>query len=422
MNEPFESSVTEGSRVMNPRWHDEFVALCALFPTGELTEEEWALLQIHLAYCDSCRLAFAEYQLLADHVFPMIAASAGAEEQERSARSSAFSLGAAEGRLAEAVAALKTAPKPRIRRHTMWFTPAGIIAAGLATVAYLALPHLAGLKVPFAESAVHQPFSSQAPSRSIDLRPELEVAQHENWNLRKQLRTLEEQNRIAKSAVSRLDEQVKSEMTERQQTSEQAEILRQELAAEYTEIQTLKNRLSESAATGAEQSDRALKLEAKLRDLNALLEDKDSALALDKEFLAHDRAIRDLIGARNLYIADIYDVAKNGETTKPFGRVFYTKDRSLIFYGYDLDKQPGLKQSVTFQAWGSTDGEHKQAVSLGMFYQDEAHKRWVLRFDDTKTLAQLNLVFVTAEPVGGSVKPTGKPLLTAYLQIQANHP
>jgi hypothetical protein len=156
--------------------------------------------------------------------------------------------------------------------------------------------------------------------------------------------------------------------------------------------------------------------------LNALLEDKDRALALDKEFLAHDRDIRDLIGARDLYIADIYDVAKNGQTAKPFGRVFYTKGRSLIFYGYDLDKQPGLKQSVTFQAWGSSDSEHKQAVSLGMFYQDETNKRWVLRFDDTKTLARLNLVFVTAEPAGGSSKPTGKPLLMAYLQMQANHP
>ena len=62
-------------------------------------------------------------------------------------------------------------------------------------------------------------------------------------------------------------------------------------------------------------------------------------LALDKEFLAHDRDIRDLIGARDLYIADIYDVAQDGTTNKPFGRIFYTKDKSLVFYGYDLDKQ-----------------------------------------------------------------------------------
>jgi len=161
-------------------------------------------------------------------------------------------------------------------------------------------------------------------------------------------------------------------------------------------------------------------LESKLREVNATLGEKDRMLALDKEFLAHDREIRDLIGARDLYIADIYDVAQNGKTAKPFGRIFYTKDRSLVFYGYDLDKQTGLKQSVAFQAWGS--GDDKQNVSLGLFYQDDTHKRWVLRFNDTKTLARLNMVFVTAEPQGGSTKPTGKPLLLAYLQMQPNHP
>ena len=71
-------------------------------------------------------------------------------------------------------------------------------------------------------------------------------------------------------------------------------------------------------------------------------------------------------------------------------------------------------------AWGS--GDDKQDVSLGLFYQDDTKKRWVLRFNDTKTLARLNMVFVTAEPQGGSPKPTGKPLLLAYLQIQPNHP
>lgn len=422
MNEPFHLSAKEGAKTVNPRWHDEFVALCALFPTGELTEEEWALLQIHLAYCDSCLLAFQEYQLLADHVLPMIAASAGEERREFSSESSSFSLETAQVKLVKALAALETGPKPQTRRNMMWLIPAGIVAAGLAIVSYLALQHPLRLKIPSPESATHRPSPSQTLPRSIDLRPDLEVAQHENLTLQKQLGSLEEQYRVTTSAALNLDEQLKSELTEKRQAVEQIEVLKQQLAVEQTETQSLRDKLSATATIDAEQSERASNLEAKLRDLNALLEDKDRALALDKEFLAHDRDIRDLIGARDLYIADIYDVAKNGQTAKPFGRVFYTKGRSLIFYGYDLDKQPGLKQSVTFQAWGSSDSEHKQAVSLGMFYQDETNKRWVLRFDDTKTLARLNLVFVTAEPAGGSSKPTGKPLLMAYLQMQANHP
>jgi hypothetical protein len=51
---------------------------------------------------------------------------------------------------------------------------------------------------------------------------------------------------------------------------------------------------------------------------------------------------------------------------------------------YDLDKEANLKQSVAFQAWGS--GYDKQNVSLGLVYQD-GPQLWMLRFNDTKTLA-----------------------------------
>jgi hypothetical protein len=46
----------------------------------------------------------------------------------------------------------------------------------------------------------------------------------------------------------------------------------------------------------------------------------------------------------------------------------------------------------------------------------------VLRSDDPKHLAEIDAVFVTVEPRGGSQKPTGKPLLYALLRKEANHP
>ena len=65
----------------------------------------------------------------------------------------------------------------------------------------------------------------------------------------------------------------------------------------------------------------------------------------------------------------------------------------------------------------------KQALNLGIFYEDNASKkRWVLKLDDPKTLAQIDAVFVTVEPHGGSDKPSGKPLLFAYLRVNPNHP
>jgi hypothetical protein len=43
---------------MTTQLHEELAALCTHFSSGELSEEEWALLQIHLAYCDCCHRDF----------------------------------------------------------------------------------------------------------------------------------------------------------------------------------------------------------------------------------------------------------------------------------------------------------------------------------------------------------------------------
>ena len=64
---------------MNPHFHDEFVALCALYHSGEISEEEWALLQIHMAYCDPCHERFLQYQQIASDLVPAMAAVAASE-------------------------------------------------------------------------------------------------------------------------------------------------------------------------------------------------------------------------------------------------------------------------------------------------------------------------------------------------------
>ena len=61
--------------------------------------------------------------------------------------------------------------------------------------------------------------------------------------------------------------------------------------------------------------------------------------------------------------------------------------------------------------------------NLGIFYEDNASKkRWILKCDDSKTLAQIDAVFVTVGPDGGSHKPSSKPLLFAFLKPSPNHP
>jgi hypothetical protein len=167
-------------------------------------------------------------------------------------------------------------------------------------------------------------------------------------------------------------------------------------------------------------------LEAENADLRAANLDQESRLRNEDQYLTSDRDIRELMGARKLYIADVFDVDSVSRTRQPFGRVFYTQSKSLVFYAFDLDHQPGIKNASVFQVWGQRDAEANgapHAMNLGILYMDsESNRRWVLRSDDPKQLAEIDAVFVTVEPHGGSQKPTGKPFLYALLRKEANHP
>jgi len=199
--------------------------------------------------------------------------------------------------------------------------------------------------------------------------------------------------------------------------------LNQKLDAAQAKTQGLLDRVESLDLQSSQEKSRAKLLETKVTDLTQLLHDRDEAMGRQDELLAHDRDIRELMGARDLYFTEVYDVGRNAETKKPYGRVFYTKGKSLIFYAYDLDQQTGVKNARTFQAWGRRGPDWQQALNLGMFYVDNASKkRWVLRLDDPKTLAQIDAVFVTIEPKGGSHKPSSKPLLFAYLHVDPNYP
>jgi hypothetical protein len=161
-----------------------------------------------------------------------------------------------------------------------------------------------------------------------------------------------------------------------------------------------------------------------VKELNVNLAVTNNTAGNDEKLLTADRDIRELMGARQLYISDVFDVQNNGTPSKPFGRVFYTKGKSLIFYAFDLQAEPEYREAKTFQAWGKPDTSSGKPVSLGIFYMDnDQNRRWVLKSTNQQVLEQINAVFVTVEPHGGSQKPTGKPFLEAYLHsLPPNHP
>lgn len=415
---------------MNPEFHDEFVTLVPLFYSGELTDEEWALLQVHMAYCDSCRETFEQHEYLAAAVIPGMAASAAAESRGRPEESDRSLQEAERGLMSRFEKSPSPVQRQAVKSPWVWVSAGAMAACVAGALAYVGFQHLhSSPPQPIASNSRRDSVRAVTPSVPDPPKVDQDVRARDEKIASLEARLSEAEKRSAEVQVAMAEEkrQLESEQGQQQQILAQREALSQQLATTQTEAQSLRDKLAGSQNAAGEQMARITELEAKAQRLNAALDEanaslnsKDQIIAFDKDLMTHDRDIRDVIGARNLYIADIYDTTTSGGTAKPFGRIFYTKDSSLVFYGFDLDKQAGVRQSAAFQAWGS--GTDRRPVSLGLFYQDDGHRRWVLKCKDAGTLARLNQVFVTIEPPGGSNKPTGKQFLRAYLQIEPNHP
>ena len=415
---------------VNSQLHDEFVALCALYYSSEISDEEWALLQVHLAYCSSCHEIFLEYRRITSDAIPALAAAAGLEIGNQP-QESAESLEAAERRLMCRLESLPQGKKLQRQPARGWQLGAALIAASGIGLACMFGFDLARVK---SKSGAHRNQSSpqtvlvQATGAAADRDQAFKRSQDQISSLEQQITAAERRLVQGNLAISTIEKQLAAEKRAYADLNDEKLRVDRQLVATEMELDSTRSKFAMAGTEIAQQGVETSALDAQVKELEASLDEKDvelsekdRMLALDRDFLAHDRDIRDLIGARSLYIADIFDTTENGKSAKQFGRIFYTKDRSLVFYGFDLDSQAGHKSNVSFQAWGN-GSDRSTPVSLGLFYQDDTHKRWVLRCNDSKALARLDMVFVTVEPPGGSRMPTGKQLLRAYLQIRPNHP
>ena len=426
--------------------HDEFLELCAISTSGQLTGEEQKRLQKHLAVCPSCREAMKQYEAVVSETF-----SALVPDPEGIESDSSWSQEQAEAALFKRLTSEEELDATRQggdRDSASWFIGINSLWASQTTLrnvwtlcgAGVVLCVALGISA-YRLGARHAPHSASAvptrdQSKETALEQQLSDAGHEREVLRAEMakrdrvivdlrRQLEEQSANlgqVKLAQSQLETDLQNGQAGRQGLLQERSDLSQKLEVTQAKAQGLEDKLDSLELQSSEDKQRATVLEAKVTDLTRLLQDRETTVDQQQQLLAHDRDIRDLIGARDLYIAEVFDVAKTG-TQKPYGRVFYTKGKSLIFYAYDLDRQTEAKSSNTFQAWGQRGPDREQAINLGVFYQDsESKKRWILRFDDPKTLDQIDAVFVTVEPNGGSNKPSTKRLLFASLRIDPNHP
>lgn len=264
----------------------------------------------------------------------------------------------------------------------------------------------------------------EPPSRSSFsddlLAAELSKAQADHAAMEARSKALEEQLRQASAQAQalKLEAEAARNMSH-ENANEAVNKLRETeraLAQMTDELKNLRDsRASDATAIAAH--------EARVNELSGKLREQTETLERERQLLTAGRDIRDLMGARNLHIIDVYDVDGKGKTKRSFGRVFYTEGRSLIFYAFDLGNKNAVQESASFQAWGYHETGNRSVKSLGIFYVDNRNQnRWVLKYNDPNVLAQIDAVFVTIEPQGGSGKPTGQRLLYAYLNNRPNHP
>ncbi len=425
---------------------EEYAELCALATSGSLTAAEEERLEAHVAICSECALLLNQYRTLATAGMAQIAAmraDAAKSEQKlqnvdrlKSRLLAALPPSPAAQRPAAGLAARSLLDAMRASR-----VPAFVVLAALVLIA-IGVGYLIGTS-----RAIQQTNSVMARSAGAEalLKARLAAAESQLTSTQEKLLVTSQASEALQTRVARYEVELKNLQGQRSALEARIETLSSDNQTQGALIASLINardgltqRLRDSEGMlqsvrqelKTAQDDRqrfllrAATLETQVDHLSAQVRDADDAARRHEQYLASDRDVRELMGARQLYIADVFDVDSHGKTRTPFGRVFYTKGKSLIFYAFDLDQQTGYRDAKAFQAWGRGGSSHATPISLGIFYLDsEMNRRWALKFDDPKVLEEINALFVTVEPKGGSKHPTNKPFLLAYLRTATpNHP
>jgi hypothetical protein len=436
----------QGSDRQDP--HERFKELCALAHADAISIGERFELEEHLRICKPCREVYEAYALVGEAGMAFLAAPS---ELPREARnwdnrdsweklSSAIQNQRSPRVLPFQIALARQSPAGlRVTPVMGWI--AGLVAACMIAVIALGAYHagarknLAPQKLFSKNLAPAKTPASQLKVASADQssvqRLAAQAAQISSLEARlaneeKELTRLRGASDLAQVRLAQLGNAADGRKAELRQRTEERDKLASQLGETEKQYQNLQVELTNLRNEHGQTLLRTASLESKLADLTSANQDQSRRLNDDEQYLVSDRDIRELMGARKLYIADVFDVDSGSRTRKPFGRVFYTQDKSLIFYAFDLDHQPGVRNASAFQVWGQRDSEsngESHPMNLGILYMDsETNRRWVLRLDDPRQLAEIDAVFVTVEPHGGSQKPTGKPFLYALLRKEANHP
>ncbi len=424
--------------------HDNFEELAALAAVGELSALEQERLRHHLAECSPCAEIFNAFVSLASNDLGV--AAADGEPAEHGSLGDAGQSDAQEHlarlrkRLSELSPSPQGSPQSPMPTHGVnagrKYPVVQSIIYGIAAVLLLTVVAGGGIALWRSTKAMS---AERARSRELQSVVDSLKQQHTSDGSGSEsavLRSLEDSQKARDALQKSLktSETRNQELLAREQASEaklaeaiaSAEQLRQQLATNDGDRQRLAKLQQESDAKLHE----ALVELYQARQANAQVaaqtdaHDSASLEANSQPPSASEIEARNLFGARDLHIVDVYDVAGDGQTKRTYGRVYYVEKKLLVFYAFDLQKRQNFsKRLAVFQAWGYREANVGKPLNLGLFTVDDGGaSRWVLTVNRPDVLSHIDAVFVTVEPPGGSTAPRGKKVLYANLVGPPNHP
>jgi hypothetical protein len=404
-----------------PTLHEHYEGLCAAAVTGQISPDQLADLKQHMRTCADCREFVGDAAQVVAQAIPEYAVK-NAPVEVPSGLTEPFIVRAnVEG---IPLRSRTGREKSRIKSGIAMFVWAAGLTAAVAGVLWMVNIY------PEMGKPQRRAQAAAASDTTIARDGNIDQLVRENVDLRrkfgsltKQIDSLAREVKSEQRALEVADLQKNSLSTRLPSIERDNAELRKKLADRDEQFEQLNSELNKAQSL-KEANDIALQMEeAELKNLRENEARLTTELRESRQLSKAANQAKEIIVARKLHLVDVDDTDPNGKQQRPFGRIFYTEGKDLVFYAYDLADPRKRNFKTNFYVWGSREGVGKPVKSLGVFLSDDIKEgRWRLEIDDPNILAQIDCVFVTAESDKEAVtRPTGKQILFASLG-RANHP
>jgi uncharacterized small protein (DUF1192 family) len=419
--------------------HEHYREICAAASIGQATPEELFEFEQHAAECEACQQVYFDYLNLAGTQYAEANQKPAltSERAQESLNSELFTRRFFERAEREGIQFSDdvgaevdglTPPPRTLPQHMAWRFPVGAIAAALLLGIGLSGGYFYGKR---SEQRAFEAKREGAAHSVLAVDGHIAELTVANAKLEAEIGRL-------KAELAKAGDNLKATQTNLLSTSVDREKMASDHAALEAQLQGAQEQLTQSQTLLASAQQDASKRDARANDLQATLvasnvkisnltdelAEKSALLDKERQLLALNRDVTNLMAERNLHVVDVVDTDPRGKTRPAFGRIFFAEDKVLEFYAYDLNEGKLQKASYQYHVWAKQEGGDKQVRSLGIFYSDnKEQRRWKFQCNDPHILREIDSVFVTLEPADSDPKhPKGQNLMYAYLRGQPNHP